>query len=61
MKFKNTNEIYSKKKDLNLLNNQNNEKSIETEFNELMQEWMDKNLTRIIEHEFSKHIKRSKN
>ncbi len=61
IEFKNTNEIYSKKKELNLQNNQNNEKNIEAEFNELMQEWINKNLTRIIEHEFSKYIKRSKN
>ena len=58
LKFKNTTEIYSKKKELNL---QNNEKNIEAEFNELMQEWINQNLTRIIEHEFSKYIKRSKN
>ena len=58
LKFKNTNEIYSKKKELNL---QNNEKNIEAEFNKLMQGWINKNLTRIIEHEFSKYIKKSKN
>lgn len=58
LKFKNNNEIYSKKKELNL---QNNQKNIEAEFNELMQEWINKNLTRIIENEFSKYIKRSKN